>query len=123
MNLELSPLGHTWFIDLDGTVLKHNGHKLDGHDTLLEGALSFLQGIPSGDMILFVTSRPVEEQKETESFLKEHGIPFHQVIYGLPYGERIVMNDRKPSGLETAIAVNGTRDEGIKVQITIVEEL
>lgn len=37
----LSPLPKTWILDLDGTLVKHNGYKLDGHDTLLPGAREF----------------------------------------------------------------------------------
>lgn len=32
------------------------------------------------------------------------------IIFGAPYGERILINDRKPSGLAMAIAVNAQRD-------------
>lgn len=119
MKLELSPLGHTWFLDLDGTIVKHNGHKLDGQDRLLEGAMEFFQQIPEGDMIVFVTSRKEEEKQGTEAFLQTHHIPFHHIVYGLPYGERILVNDKKPSGLNTAIAVNTERDVCIDVEIEV----
>lgn len=85
MKLEISPLGHTWLFDLDGTIVKHNGHKLDGKDSLLEGAKELLCNIPKNDMILFVTSRKEEESEETESFLRENNITFHQIIYGFPF--------------------------------------
>ena len=35
--LILSTLPKTWIFDLDGTILKHNGYKIDGEDTLLPG--------------------------------------------------------------------------------------
>lgn len=123
MKLELSPLGHTWLFDLDGTVVKHNGHKLDGKDTLLEGAKELFSQIPHGDMILFVTSRLESEKEQTETFLRENEIPFHQVIYGLPYGERILVNDKKPSGLHTAIALNTERDVCVDFEIEVNESL
>ena len=34
----MSTLPKTWILDLDGTVVKHNGYKIDGEDTLLSGA-------------------------------------------------------------------------------------
>ncbi len=123
MKLELSPLGHTWLLDLDGTVLKHNGHKLEGCDSLLEGAECLFSHIPKGDMILFVTSRKEEEKEATESFLRANHIPFHQIVYGLPYGERILVNDRKPSGLNTAIALNTQRDCCVDLEIEVNESL
>ena len=58
--LILSTLPKTWIFDLDGTILKHNGYKLDGVDTLLEGAREYLDGIPAGDKIIIFTSRTGE---------------------------------------------------------------
>jgi len=108
--LILSPLGHTWILDLDGTIVKHNGYKLDGRDTLLEGARAFLARIPQRDMIIFLTSRDVEYRDMTEAFLRENGIRYDCIIFNAPFGERILLNDRKPSGLETAIALMNDRD-------------
>ena len=56
-DLILSALGHTWILDLDGTVVKHNGYKIDGTDTFLDGAETFLRNIPQKDMVIFLTSR------------------------------------------------------------------
>lgn len=110
--LRLSCLGHTWLIDLDGTIVKHNGYKIDGEDSLLEGAKDFLRSIPAEDKIIFLTSRKKEFQESTESFLRQHEIRYDSILYDLPYGERILLNDRKESGLETAIAVNKGRNTG-----------
>lgn len=106
----VSPLGKTWILDLDGTVVKHNGYKLDGEDTFLPGAKEFLQQIPLSDKILFLTSRPEGLAAQTECFLRTHGIHCDMIVYDLPYGERILINDKKPSGLPMAIAVNTDRD-------------
>jgi ribonucleotide monophosphatase NagD (HAD superfamily) len=117
--LTLSPLAHTWLLDLDGTIVKHNGYKLDGRDTLLDGAMEFLQSIPSGDMIVFITSRTNEYREMTESFLAELGIRYDHIIYNAPFGERILINDRKPSGLDTAIAVSTARDVAVDIGIEV----
>ena len=37
-------IGHTWFIDLDGTILKHNGYIIDGQDSYLMELKNFLAG-------------------------------------------------------------------------------
>lgn len=117
--LTLSPLGHTWILDLDGTIVKHNGYKLDGHDTLLDGALEFLNSIPKEDMVVFITSRKEEYHKMTEKFLQDNAVRYDYIIFNAPYGERILINDRKQSGLDTAIAINMKRDsfEGIKMEV------
>ncbi len=106
----LSPLGKTWILDIDGTIVKHNGYKIDGHDTLLPGAKEFLQNIPEQDMLIFVTARTDEVREQTIQFLKENDIHYNHIIFNAPYGERILINDRKPSGLNMSVAVNTDRD-------------
>ena len=106
----LSPLGKTWILDIDGTIVKHNGYKIDGHDTLLPGAKEFLQNIPEQDMLIFVTARTDEVREQTIQFLKENDIHYNHIIFNAPYGERILINDRKPSGLNISVAVNTDRD-------------
>ena len=108
--VKVSGMGKTWILDLDGTILKHNGYKLDGKDTLLEGAKAFLDKISAEDMVVFLTSRKKEYAEITEDFLRKWNIRFDTIIYNAPYGERILINDKKPSGLQTAIAVNTDRD-------------
>lgn len=121
--ITVSPLGKTWVLDLDGTVLKHNGYKLDGHDTLLPGAKEFLANIRPEDMVVFITSRTEEYRAMTEAFLRENGIRYDAILYGAPYGERILVNDRKPSGLATAIAVNTERDVFMDAVFKVNERL
>ncbi|WGL51919.1 hypothetical protein P5P86_18445 [Nocardioides sp. BP30] len=119
--LVLSPLGHTWFIDLDGTLVRHNGHLLDGTDTLLDGATEFLAQIPAGDLVVIVTARTEEHREKTEAFLAEHGVRYDHLILAAPYGERIVVNDAKPSGLVTALAVSTPRDVAPALTIAVDE--
>ena len=121
--ISLSPLGHTWILDLDGTIVKHNGYLIDGHDTLLPNAKEFLDSIPSNDLIVFITSRKDDFAQQTESFLARKSIRFDKIIYGAPYGERILINDSKPSGLTGAIAISTDRDEGPLPIVTIDDRL
>lgn len=120
--LVLSSLGHTWILDLDGTIVRHNGYLTDGKDTFLEGAKEFLESIPQGDMIIFLTSREEEYKQVTEEFLHRNHVKYDSIIYGAPYGERILINDRKPSGLETAVALTGNRDQKLDIKVVIDEE-
>lgn len=119
----LSPLGHTWIFDLDGTVVKHNGYKEDGADTLLDGAVDFFRSLPDDDLIVFITSRSDKVKEETEGFLKKNGIRFDHIIYNAPYGERILVNDEKPSGLKTAVAIGTGRDKWCGLNYVINEDL
>ena len=108
--MKLSTLPKTWILDLDGTLLKHNGYKIDGKDTLLPGAKEYLDALPKEDRILILTSRTEEYREETLRFLKENEIRYDEILFHIPYGERIVVNDKKPSGLLTAVAFNLERD-------------
>lgn len=108
--IEVSTLGKTWIFDIDGTIVKHNGYKIDGVDTFLDGAKEFLQNIPETDMVIFLTARKKEYAELTEQFLAENNIRYDTIIYEAPYGERILVNDSKPSGLKTAIALCTERD-------------
>lgn len=121
--LSLSSLGHTWLLDLDGTLVKHNGYLIDGRDTLLKGAREFIDSIPQGDKIIILTSRKEEYKEQTLSFLSEGNIRFDDIIFGLPYGERIIVNDKKPSGLKVSLAVDLERDKGDFPDINIDDSL
>ena len=119
----MSPLGKTWLFDLDGTVLKHNGYKIDGEDTILFGAKEFLDSLPSEDIIIFLTSRKTQYMDKTIKFLNDNGIRYNNIIFDLPYGERILVNDDKPSGLKTSYAINTQRDIFMKDEFIICEDM
>lgn len=108
--LVLSTLNKTWIFDLDGTIVKHNGYKIDGEDSMLPGAKEYLDGIPADDRIIILTSRKMEYETETVTFLARHGVRYDRILFEMPMGERIVVNDRKPSGLDMAVALNMDRD-------------
>lgn len=120
--LTLSSLPHTWIFDIDGTICIHNGYK-NGGDILLKGVKDFFNKIPEKDFIIFITSRTEETKKETESFLSKSGIRYNLIIYNAPMGERILINDNKPSGLKTAHALTLIRDSGINHILEIDEKL
>jgi len=108
--IRVSSLNKTWILDLDGTLVKHNGYKIDGYDSLLDGVDKLLEQIQSDDLVIIVTSRKEEVSAATEDFLRENKIKYNAIIYNAPYGERILINDKKPSGLHTAVALNTDRD-------------
>lgn len=111
--LVLSTLPKTWVFDLDGTLLKHNGYKTDNMDTVLPGVIEYLDAIPAEDRIVILTSRTDEYRIMTENFLKQHNVRYDEILFNMPMGERIIVNDRKPSGLDMAVALNIDRDRFI----------
>jgi hypothetical protein len=108
----ISALPHTWLIDIDGTILKHNGHKTGG-DEILPGVRDFWTSIPECDVIILLSARAHEEMPATLTFLDSQRLRYDHALFGMPKGERILINDRKPSGLHTAKAVNIRRDAGL----------
>ncbi|MCI9048441.1 MAG: hypothetical protein HFG71_14485 [Hungatella sp.] len=109
--LILSTLAKTWIFDLDGTIVKHNGYQTEGTDSLLLGVKEYLEEIPQTDRIIILTSRKSRYRQETVRFLKENKIRYDEILFDMPMGERIVVNDRKPSGLDMAVALNLDRDQ------------
>ncbi len=110
--LILSNLPKTWLIDLDGVILEHNGYKQDG-DKLLPGAKEFWELISEEDFIILLTARKEEMRESTLALLTNSGLRYNMAVFGVPTGERICINDKKPSGLLTSYAVNLLRNEGL----------
>lgn len=108
--VSMSTLAKTWIFDIDGTLVKHNGYKTDGKDTLLDGVKEYLEKIPNEDKIIILTSRTDEYKEMTIDFLNINGIRYDEILFNMPYGERILVNDRKTSGLDMSVAINLERD-------------
>lgn len=122
MKLTLSEqFAHTWFLDLDGTVLKHNG-SLETPDELLPGTREFWESIPSTDVIIITTARPSALADQTLRFLDENDLRYDLALFDLPVGERIVVNDIRPEGLKTAVAVNLNRDAGPDIDLDLKDQ-
>ena len=80
---------------------------------MLPGVIEFFNTISEDDKIIILTARSSEYKEETEEFLIQNKIRFDYIIFDLPIGERILINDEKPSGLKTAYAYNLIRDKGL----------
>ena len=119
--LKISKLDHTWILDFDGTLVVHNGYKT-GEDEFLPGAKEFLQAIPKDDFVLIITAREKETREKTEKFLAKHNIRYNEILFGMPMGERILINDNKPPGLECAYGLTASRNQGLENLEIILDE-
>jgi hydroxymethylpyrimidine pyrophosphatase-like HAD family hydrolase len=123
----------TWFFDIDGTLVKHqtNPDIEDGvEETLLPYTQQFVNKLyDDGHFIILTTARWESQRPQTVEMLKEFDFKYHQLIMGIGSGERIVVNDIKPVGLEiddnildqplpTAYAINVVRDKGFSNILT-----
>jgi hypothetical protein len=109
----LSDLPKTWLIDIDGVIFPHNEYLTALDETPLPCVLQFFNQIPPDDRVILLSARKNEHIEQTRKQLDRWGIRYDELLFGLPVGERILINDIKPSGLETAYAVNLGRNEGL----------
>lgn len=121
--MKLSTLSKTWIFDVDGTLVKHNGYIIDGYDTLLDGVKDFFEKISPNDKIILMTARKEEHLENLKQFLIKNNIRYDYLLTDMPMGERIIINDRKPSGLDMAYAINKNRDEKLTISYQIDKEL
>lgn len=107
----------TWFVDIDGTLIKHGGNLSNmilNPPELIDGTLQKLQEWNlNGDTIILTTGRPESCREVTEKQLRNLGIFYDRLLMSIGVGLRVVVNDEKPGGLITAKAVCLKRDEGI----------
>lgn len=121
--LRLSTLPKTWVFDVDGTLVIHNGHLRPQGDELLPGVKEFFASLPAQDAVVLLTARKKELGPALEAFLTVNGIRYDAILYGMPAGERILVNDCKPSGLLTAVAVNKKRNDALFIHTVLDESL
>lgn len=107
---KLSDLAKTWLIDIDGVIFIHNYYLTHKKESLTKGIKKLLKFIKKDDYVILLTARDEKYKEFTEKALKKFKIRYNQIIYNLPKGERILINDIKPKGLKTAIAINVKRD-------------
>jgi haloacid dehalogenase-like hydrolase len=107
----------TVFLDLDGTLVFHNYETGINQDKLLPGTLEALAALRSENYYIVLTTGRTEQQ--CLSFLNEmektHGFKFDRLVFDLPTGIRVLVNDRETDSLQDkAIAINVTRNQGWK---------
>lgn len=121
------PRPKTLFLDIDGTLLEHPGTL---SQILLTEQLQprFLFGVEplpgvrekldqwnaQGHRIILTTGRPESMRAFTQQQLDRAGIFYDQLVMGITGGERVLINDRKPSGEDTARAINVDRNVGLE---------
>ena len=126
----METLNKTWFVDIDGTFLKHNTDiglddlikEEDSHlkEIPIPNSIKFLRDLPKDDKIIITTGRRSHHHEHTVKALKHLGVRYDDILFNLTSGPRILINDIKPPGvvnnvesITTAYAVNLNRNEGI----------
>lgn len=108
----------TIICDIDGTLVKH---ELPWKNTSASQKLELLPGTvekfsewdSKGYNIILMTGRKESLRVNTEKQLSDIGIFYDKLIMGVGGGPRIIINDNKPDGRETAFAYSLERNKGI----------
>ncbi len=109
----------TVFCDIDGTLLKHHGdifaNAAGAGAEILPGVYDALKEWERRNYrIVLITGRKESQRKATEEILHSLHIPYDVLLMGLPNGDRVLINDRKPEGVRaTAYAVSPARNAGL----------
>ena len=109
----------TLFIDLDGvTFYQRKGDTWPFVRDPIPGSVDKIRDWGCrGYYIVFTTARPEIMRDIVEEMLKKAGLPYHQLIMGLPAkGGRVLINDLGGSHLvkgTSAIAFEVPRNEGL----------
>jgi len=109
----------TIICDIDGTLVYHSTPTESSNPNfimkLLPGTMEKLaEWDYLGYNIILITGRKESLRKVTEQQLSNVGIFYDQLIMGVGSGTRILINDNKPTGDITAVAINLTRNQGIQ---------
>ena len=116
----------SWFIDIDGSIIKHMGdadiEKLikekKGRSHLYEKAIpksvEFINNLPEEDIIILTTARNPNVKEHTLKMLKRFNVRYNDIIFDLNPGPRYLINDIY-NGHNTAFCVNVERNHGIKL--------
>ena len=88
----------TLFVDIDGTLITNSSIQFPpyvGEGARLDNNVQYLQKLNSTGKvyIILTTSRPEFLREITEREMQRHGIPYNQLVMGLPHCKRIVIND------------------------------
>ncbi len=113
---------NTWFIDIDGTIVKHKSNeqlderleflgkkqivfpygesKIDDpsllEEEILAGVNDFWLKIPKKDVIILTTAREYRHKWLTEQMLSNFDLRYDQIIFGIGSNKRFLINDREP---------------------------
>ena len=107
----------TIFCDIDGTLIKHFGSHLtqiSEPPVLLDKTIETIdEWDRKGYNIILTTGRRESCRELTVKQLESLGIFYDQLIMGIGGHDRVLINDRKSNGRDTAFCHNVDRNKGI----------
>lgn len=110
----------TYFVDVDGVLLKNSGkygsvNWYNNRQVLQENIDTIKRLQTEGGQIVITTSRPEALRADLEKILKENGIIPHAILMGLNHSARVVINDFAPTNpYPSSLAISLPRNNNIK---------
>ena len=107
----------TLFVDIDGTLISNSSIQFPpyvGEGTPLTNNIAHLRDLyDTGKIhIILTTSRPEFLRQTTVEEMERHGIPYDQLIMGLPHCRRVLINDfAKSNAYPSCEAINIPRNK------------
>lgn len=104
------------FVDIDGTLVTNSSIHFSpyiGEGISIQENIDYLNELyASGKVkIILTTSRPEKHRGSTVFEMEEKGIPYDQLIMGLPHAQRVVINDfARSNPYPSAKAINIPRN-------------
>ena len=105
-----------WILDIDGVIFTHNSY-LEGKDKIVPGFIDFYRQIKKEDYMIIISARKKKYIDITKSSLKKNHIRFNNIIFEVPTGERVIINDKKPDGTKTCFVFNINRNNFPEIKI------
>lgn len=106
----------TLFCDIDGVIYKNRGkygkHTWSDPPAVIQANVDVLKKFVSrGGQLILTTSRPQEFRPQMEFDMKQLGIQYYDIIFGINHSQRIIINDFAPSNpYPSCAAINIPRD-------------
>jgi len=116
----------TWFIDIDGTIVKHMGDddiedlisekkgRSHLYEKVIPKSVKFINSLPKDDIVVLTTARNPSVEQHTLKMLKRFKVRYDKIIFDLNPGPRYLINDTYKDNL-TAYSINVKRDKGIEM--------
>lgn len=121
--LAVSSLPKTWFLDVDGTIIEHNTQFSDENLKWLPNVEEFLINLSPQDTVVLTSARKIENLNHIINLVQKISpAKVTKVVSDLGVGERILINDQKPSGLITSHSVNLKRNCGLPKPFYMTDE-
>lgn len=110
----------TYFVDVDGVILKNTGKygkvNWDNNKTLLDENVACLKKLQDeGAQIIITTSRPEEYRDRLVKILNDAGIKPYAILMGMNHAARVVINDFAPTNpYPSGLAITLPRNADLK---------